>query len=88
MSKDKKKKKQKTVYIDDGRTIADMSGLGRTRDSGEPKFDRNGRRRATAREQFETYKAAVKTMLLPMFITIGIICVAFGLLYLIFELAA
>ena len=87
MSRDKKNKKKKTVYIDDGRTIADMSGLGHASRGDEPKFDKSGRRRASAREQFETYKAAVKTMLLPMFITIGIICVAFGLLYLLFELA-
>ena len=88
MAKDKKKKKkQKTVYIDDGRTLADMSGLGGRRSS-ELRTDRSGRPRASAKEQFETYKAAVKTMLVPMFITIGVICVAFGLLYLFFELAA
>lgn len=88
MSKDKKKKKQKTVYIDDGRTIADMSSFGGRKADREVKFDRNGRRRAPIKEQFETYKAAVRTMVLPMLVTIGIICVAFGLLYLMFELAA
>lgn len=88
MSKDKKKKKQKTVYIDDGRTIADMSSFGGRKADREPRFDRSGRRRAPLKEQFETYKAAVRTMILPMLVTIGIICVAFGLLYLMFELAA
>ena len=78
MSKDKKKKK-KTVYYDDGRTIADMSSL-------------NGRPapapRASFKEQMRTYFTTVRAMLLPMLAFMGVIAVAFGVLYLILELAS
>ena len=83
---DKKKKKNKTVYYDDGRTIYDMSGVG-----GRSNLDPNlqlGRPRATLKEQFRTYIAAVKTMILPMLMTLGIISVAFLFLYIILELAS
>jgi len=82
---DKKKKKNKTVYYDDGRTLYDMSGVG-----GRPSLDRNPRLgpRASFKEQFRTYIAAVKTMILPMFMTLGIISVAFLFLYIILELAS
>lgn len=82
----KKKKKNKTVYYDDGRTISDMSGVG-----GKKNLNENpdlGRPHASLKEQFQTYIAAVKTMIFPMLVTIGAICVVFLLLYLIFELAA
>ena len=78
MSKDKKKK-QKTRYVDDGRTIVDMSGVG-----GRSGY---GGRKGTPKEQLRTYFAAVKTMFFPMLATIGAICVAFLILYLILELA-
>lgn len=74
-----KKKKEKITYIDDGRTVADMSGVsgGRKKRSAAP--------RASAREQFRTYLAAVKMMLVPMFVTIGIICVAFLVMWLLLR---
>ena len=79
------KKKKKVKYYDDGRTISDMSGIG-----GRKRLDQNpqiGRPRASMREQFRTYIAAVKMMIIPMFITLGIITAAFLFLYLILELA-
>lgn len=77
----KKKKKEKVTYIDDGSTIADMSALGggRSMNLGE----RGGRK-----EQWETYKRAVRQMFKPMLVTMGAICIIFLVLYLLFELAA
>ena len=72
-----KKKKEKIIYIDDGSSVADMSGLyGNT-----PKKTKAGRSRF--RECFRTYIEAVKMMLKLMFITIGIIAITFLILYLI-----
>ncbi len=76
----KKNKKEKITYIDDGRTLADMSGipggrLGR-RNPGAP--------RSTAKEKWDTYWSAVKMMFLPMLATMGAICIIFAILYLVF----
>jgi hypothetical protein len=73
-----KKKKEKTVYIDDGSTISDMSALGGRSYRRDGSFGR-----PTFRDCFRTYICAVKMMLLPMLVTIGIIAVAFLLIYLI-----
>lgn len=75
--KEKKKKKEKVTYIDDGRTIADMSGVG----FGGYASDKN-RPKSSARDKWRTYWEAVKMMFVPMLVTLGIICVAFLLLYL------
>ena len=85
----KKKKKQKTVYIDDGRTIADMSGVSRPslfgsvedRSQGAPK----SAPRVKGMTKFETYKNAVKMMIVPMLVTIGIITLAYLLMYLMLH---
>lgn len=74
-----KKKKEKITYIDDGRTLADMSGvsspgLGRRLGS-SPKF----------KDAWKTYWNAVRLMILPMLATMGAICVIFGILALIFR---
>lgn len=75
MSKSKKKKKQKVQYIDDGRTIADMSGVRGYRKDGKP--------RASLAEQSRTYLNAVKMMFVPMLVTLAIICLAFAIAYLL-----
>ena len=86
MSKNKKKKKNKVTYIDDGRTIVDMSG---TQNKSPYKYDNyGGRRRASFKEQFQTYKQSVKMMFIPMLVTIAAISVIFLILYIVFELAA
>ena len=74
-----KKKKSKTVYIDDGSTIVDMSEFKSygTRSRG------NSGSRSTLKEQFKTYISAVKLMILPMFAVLGIIALAFLLVYFI-----
>ena len=79
MSKKNSKKKEKIKYIDDGRTIADMSGTIRV----NPLLGNNsmssprGKRRTTAKEAWQTYWAAVKTMFLPMIVVMMIITAAF-----------
>ena len=77
-----KKPKKKITYIDDGRTIADMSGVGKKRQDRE-KLSRLDRPNSSFKAQWNTYWRTVKAMLLPMFIVIGIICVAFGLMYIL-----
>ena len=76
---DKKKKKPKVTYIDDGRTIADMSAL------------RGVDQRYTGpkggfKAQLQTYWNAVKLMFVPMMVTIGIICLAFLIMWLMLTI--
>ena len=77
--KNKKNKKNKTVYIDDGSTIANMSGLGRT---GAPRLGES-RPRASFREQFKTYTDAVKLMFLPMLAVLGFLALAYLIIYIL-----
>ena len=76
---DKKQKKPKITYIDDGRTIADMSAL------------RGVDKRYTGpkggfKAQLQTYWNAVKLMFVPMMVTIGIICLAFLIMWLMLTI--
>ncbi len=87
MSKsDKKKKKKKTVYVDDGRTIADMSGISGRRYSENDPLGTAPRPKSSFKDQMRTYFSTVKAMFLPMLAFMGLITVAFGLVYLILEL--
>lgn len=78
-----KKKKEKIVYVDDGRTLADMSGvsagprLGRDSHHQSPKF----------KDAWSTYWNAVKMMFLPMLAVIGALVIIYFILYLLFALA-
>ena len=93
---DNKKKKKKVVYYDDGRTIADMSGLYGTKkadDGGEPEYKGNPytggyRIGHTPKDWAKTYWNTVKTMFLPMLATLGIIAGAFLVLWILLELAS
>lgn len=76
----KKSKKEKTKYIDDGRTIADMSSLG-----GSQQLPRL--QRSSLKEQAKTYFTTVKMMIVPMLIVMAAICVIFGILWIVFYLA-
>ena len=76
--KNKRNKKQKTVYVDDGSSIADMSSVG-----GKKKTQNTPRPHATLREQWQTYTDAVKLMFLPMLAVLGMLAIAFLLVYLI-----
>ena len=79
-----KKKKEKIIYIDDGRTLADMSGV-------QPGF--TGRRRtygrtgASFKEVWNTYWSAFRMMLLPTLVIAGGLTVVYGIMALIFYLA-
>lgn len=90
MRSKKKEKKEKITYVDDGSTIADMSSTGRPNAilggvDRKSASDSLGRRRATLREQWNTYIAAVKMMVLPMLVVMGIITVAFLVMYFLFK---
>ena len=68
------KKKEKITYVDDGRTIADMSNVRggytlRSRSAGRP--------RASLREQWDTFWSAMKMMLLPTLVAGGGLIVAY-----------
>lgn len=95
-----KKKKKKVVYYDDGRTIADMSGLyGKSSgDDADTNSDGNSQGYSggvpsrqpgnTFKDKVATYWNTVKTMFLPMLATLGIIGGAFLILYIILEIAS
>lgn len=75
----KKPKKEKTIWVDDGRTLADMSGV-----SG-PRFSRKlGGSTSTAKEKWDTYWAAVKMMFIPMLTVMVALCVIYMILYAVF----
>lgn len=77
-------KKEKITYIDDGRTIADMSGVR----GGLPKSDRNPYApRASLKEQFGTFWSAMKMMLRPMLVVVAGIAVIYIIMYILFSLA-
>jgi uncharacterized membrane protein len=97
MSKNKKKR-EKVVWIDDGRTIADMSnlptrGLGRSLSDARPKKEMSEtekqfyKAQPKWREYLTTYFAAVRMMFLPMLAVIGIISIAFLILFVLSKLA-
>ena len=75
-----KKKKEKVVYIDDGRTIADMSGV-----RGGPRLQpAYSRPRPDPKEVWKTYWGAVKRMFMPMLVVICAICIIYMILYFLF----
>ena len=78
--KNNKTKKEKIRYIDDGSTVADMSGVRR---GGTPRSHSSSRPCATFKEQFRTYTDAVKMMFLPMLAVLGIIALAFLIVYIL-----
>lgn len=89
MSKEnKKKKKEKITYIDDGSSVADMSALGRGRKTSSESDKKSARsprllpgRHSTMKEQAQTYFAAMRMMFLPMLVVIGILTLAFLILW-------
>ena len=63
-----RKKEQKIVYIDDGSTVADMSG---TRKQKTP------RQKATFKEQAHTFFTVMKKMVVPMLITLLVLTIMY-----------
>ena len=78
-----KRKKEKITYVDDGRTIADMSGVS----GGMPRSDRSPYTpRASLKEQFGTFWAAMKMMIRPMLVVVAGIVLIYILMYVFFSL--
>lgn len=77
MSNEKKKKKEKVKYVDDGRTIADMSNVA----NGRKSLDGSQRSSSSAKEKWKTYWEAVKLMFLPMMVVLGILTAIFLVMY-------
>ena len=75
----KNKKKKKTVYVDDGRSLADMSGIQ------HPRLTKNKYApRSSAKDKWSTYWQAVKMMIVPMLITMTAIAVIYMILWFVF----
>ena len=81
--KKEKKKKEKVVYVDDGRTIADMSNV----KGGASKYFRNDTPSySTGKEKWTTFFDAFRMMLLPTLVFGGALLVLYGIMYLLFKL--
>ena len=74
------KKKEKITYIDDGRTLADMSGV----QGGLPKAPAS-RPVRDWKAVWETYWLSVRMMLLPMLVFLGTMTLIFVIAYLLFR---
>ena len=90
MGKDRKppkKKKEKIVYIDDGSTVADMSGVKGNvplRRPVRPAYEKRKPEPTTRMGQaWQTYKAAVRAMIGPMLVTLGAVSVVFFFIWII-----
>lgn len=72
-------KKDKITYVDDGRTLADMSGVtgGRRLGSHNPY-----RPKPKFKDVWHTYWSAVRMMVKPMLVVIGAMAVVYFLAYL------
>ena len=78
-----KKKKEKIRYVDDGRTVADMSGV-----KAGPRLGRDPLRpRPKAKEVWTTYWNAVKPMFGPMLVVLVGLCIIYMIAYVVFLLA-
>ena len=74
-------KKEKIVWIDDGRTIADMSGLSPRKES--HKHGRPSRYSAPLKEKLGTFFDAMGFMLLPTLAIVGLLCLTFLIVYIL-----
>ena len=80
----KQNKKEKITYVDDGSSVADMSVLdGKGKSKKSPRTEAPGRSRAPLKEQWQTFRDAQRMLFLPMLAVLGIIALAFLLVYLI-----
>lgn len=76
------KKKQKVTYVDDGRTLADMSGV-----TGGMRLGKRDkvRTRPDAKDVWSTYWNAVKMMFGPMLVFIVCMAVVYMIVYFLFS---
>ncbi|MBE6763403.1 MAG: hypothetical protein E7553_03475 [Ruminococcaceae bacterium] len=79
--KKKDKKKEKITYIDDGRSLSDLSGR-----KPAPSYRDSGTSSRFS-DIWHTYWGAVRMMFLPMLAVIGCLIVLFIILKLVFWLA-
>lgn len=78
-----KQKKEKITYVDDGRTLADMSGI-----HAGMRLGSSNRPRPRAKDVWTTYWNAVKMMFFPMLAVMGALVVIYVIMAIIFGLAA
>ena len=80
------KKKEKVRYVDDGRTIADMSAFGKPKSNSENQLQRPERAgKPRWKLILADYFDAVKMMLLPMLAFIGLISVVFLVVWIVLN---
>ncbi len=84
--KKKEKKKEKVRYVDDGRTIADMSAFGAPKKQEELNVPPERAGKPRWRLILSDYMDAVKMMLLPMLAFIGLLAVAFLIVWIVLTL--
>ena len=80
-----RQKKEKIVWVDDGRTIADMSAVGR-KSYPAPSSEKHGKPLKAStplKEQLRTFFDAMGFMFLPTLAMVGMLIVVFLLVYLI-----
>lgn len=76
------KKKERVTYIDDGCTLADMSGVtGGFRHSSRPSWHPSPK----FKDVWNTYWSAVRLMLKPMLVVVGGIGLVYVLMYVLFS---
>ncbi len=75
---EKKEKKKKVTYVDDGRTIADMSAL-----PDRMSWAKRGTSSPVG-EIWRTYWNAVKMMFKPMLVVVGFILAVFAIVSIVF----
>lgn len=81
-NKTQKEPKEKIIYYDDNSTIADMSNVGRKKPNANANTPTDPTMRkvkpySTAKDKWKTYWDAVKMMILPMFIVLGVLAVLY-----------
>ena len=77
------KKKEKIVWVDDGRTVADMSGVSSALNS-SPKAPKTVRAYSPLREKLRTFFDTMGFMLLPTLCIMALVAAAFLFFWLLF----
>lgn len=79
------KKKEKIIWVDDGRTIADMSGISR-KGYTDPNTQKHGKPLKAGyplKEHLRTFFDAMGFMLLPTLAIAGLLAVTFAIVYIL-----
>lgn len=74
------KRKEKITYVDDGRTVADMSNI-----KGSTDWLYKGTT-SSFKDIWNTYWSAVRMMFRPMLVVIGFLCAIFLIAAIIFKI--